>query len=67
MKRVSVPKNLLGAIWIQFEEAVTDNKKFEKCACKKWFEVSGKAARSDKKHCSATCRTKAHRNNYKNV
>lgn len=57
-----VPKNLLGAIWLQFAGAIERDNEFRKCAeCGTWFELTPQTARSDKIYCSNACRTKAYR------
>ncbi len=57
-----VPKNLLGAIWLQMAHAIERNGEFRRCAeCDRWFEVSREGGRSDKIYCSNACRVKAHR------
>ena len=36
-----VPKNLMGAIWLQFASGIDGNKDYRRCrACGKWFEIS---------------------------
>jgi len=57
-----VPKNLIGALWLQFAKAL-DGRDYRQCEnCKLWFEVGGsRAARSDKKFCSPTCKAAFHR------
>ena len=48
-----VPKNLLGAIWLQFAMAITGNKRFADCeVCRKPFEVK----KGTRKTCSDKCR-----------
>jgi len=62
LNRVFVPKNLLGALWLQFEDAVTGNRKYRECLeCHQWFPVSRDAGRSDKTYCGNACRSKAYR------
>lgn len=62
LNRVFVPENLLGAIWLQFEHAVTGNREEREClGCGDWFEVSRDTARSDKHYCGNSCRSKAYR------
>jgi hypothetical protein len=65
------PRNLLGAIWLQFGEAVSGNKKYRTCKeCQRWFEVSFptekskdpvRRSRADQLYCSTACRSKAYR------
>jgi hypothetical protein len=59
-----VPKNLLGALWLQFSLAVEGRKQFRECAqCAEPFEVSvdmsGK--RSDARFCRQVCRVNHYR------
>lgn len=59
-----VPRNLLGALWLQFALAIEGHRAYRRCAaCQSWFEVStaqtGK--RADAKFCSARCRVRAYR------
>jgi hypothetical protein len=61
------PVNLLGALWLQFAEAVSGGKKYRACPqCGRYFELSGgapgggRSRRSDKVFCSSACRYKAH-------
>jgi len=57
-----VPKNLLGAIWLQVASAIERESSFRQCVqCGTWFEVSRQAGRSDKRYCSNACRIRAHR------
>jgi hypothetical protein len=58
----AVPKNLLGAIWLQFAIAVETKTDFRSCAeCQKWFEVTPGTGRKDKQFCSTACRVKNYR------
>jgi hypothetical protein len=66
-----VPRDLIGSIWLQFAEAVSGNKEFERCeVCGTWFEKSGRGrsrkdtdrkGRSDRQYCSARCKQEAYR------
>lgn len=57
-----VPTNLIGFLWLQFARAIQGNARYRRCEdCGKWFEYGGKAARSDKRFCSATCRVRTNR------
>src|ERR1035441_8390476 len=57
--------SLIGAIWLQFAKAVEGNKEYKQCQnarCRRWIEVGGnRTARSDKKFCSPSCKSDAHR------
>jgi hypothetical protein len=55
-------QNLVGALWLQFADAIATNRNFQQCfGCKKWFAAAYDLARSDKQYCSQTCRTRAYR------
>ena len=57
-----VPHNLLGAMWLQFGQAVEGDKDYARCVvCHRWFERSPQAKRPEAKHCSTSCRVKAYR------
>lgn len=57
-----VPHSLLGALWLQFAQAVEQNKDYRRCAqCDRWLEISLSAVRKSKLFCSNACRTKAFR------
>jgi hypothetical protein len=57
-----MPENLLGAIWLQFAEAVSGNKKYRACAtCGRWYELSPDKARADSVYCREACRSRAYR------
>jgi len=56
-----VPKNLLGAMWLQFADAVSYNLEYQHCGwCGKPFEVS-RSTRSDRRYCTNSCRVSASR------
>ncbi len=61
------PKNLIGAMWLQFARAIDGNKEYRRCAmCPTWMEVgdytnSPSSYRRSKKYCSNTCKCKAYR------
>lgn len=57
-----IPSDLLGAMWLQFAEAVAANKSFHRCGtCGTWFEVSSEQYRKSRKYCSGPCRSRAYR------
>jgi hypothetical protein len=57
-----VPKGLIGALWIQFAQAVEDDKRFRSClTCEKFFEIPRRGGQSAKMYCSARCKMKAYR------
>lgn len=56
-----LPLDLLGAMWLQFADAVAGGKQVRQCpACSGWFVVAPGGARVDKQHCSVNCRQKAY-------
>lgn len=59
---ITTPLDLLGAMWLQFADAVAAGKQVRQCpVCSDWFAVAPKHARADKLHCSLACRQKAYR------
>ena len=58
-----VPTCLIGAMWLQFAQAVDRTRSYKQCeACGKWFDVSDRfGARADKKTCDVTCRMRLSR------
>lgn len=57
-----VPDNLAGAIWIQFAQAITENRDYRRCRqCDSWFEIDHYKARTNRYFCSNACRSKAYR------
>ncbi len=67
-KRMSLylaPTTLLGALWLQFAQAIEGNKQYRQCEqCRRWFEV-GAQVREDAKFCQSACRSKAYRERQK--
>jgi hypothetical protein len=56
-----VPQNVLGGIWLQFAQAVAENKCYARCKeCGAWFEVSLPGARKTRVYCSDGCKVKAY-------
>jgi len=56
-----VPKNLVGAMWLQFSQAVDGNIQFLVCPeCEKPFAVNKSARGKPRIYCSASCRSRAH-------
>jgi hypothetical protein len=54
---------LLAAVWLQFAEAVTYDRHFNRCrTCGRWFEVAPDLIRAHRRFCSNACRFKAYRN-----
>ncbi len=57
-----VPSNLIGAMWLQFAEAVGGHKNYRECRqCGRWFELHPDVARTNRLYCSPACRAKAYR------
>lgn len=57
-----VPKNLLGALWLQLALAIEENRQYRRCSqCQGWFEVAAKARRPSTTYCSPRCRLQAYR------
>ncbi len=55
------PQTLLGALWLQFSQAVSGDKEFQSCIqCGKLFEIS-RGRRKSRMFCSDACRFKAYR------
>lgn len=56
------PNGLIGALWLQFAQAISGNKRYHQCEyCGTWFEVSLEASRPTRVYCSDACRFKAYR------
>jgi hypothetical protein len=62
-ERVHVlPRNLLGALWLQLARAVEGDKEYRRCEeCQRWFEVSPEGMRPESKYCGTACRMRAYR------
>jgi hypothetical protein len=57
-----VAPTLLAAVWLQFADAVSNDRTYSRCReCGKWFEVAPDAARTHRRFCSNGCRSKAYR------
>jgi hypothetical protein len=57
-----VPDSLLGALWLEFGEAVAGDKGFRRCdQCDLWFELGVPGGRRSRLFCSGACRTRSHR------
>ncbi len=57
-----MPDTLLGAVWLQFAQAVTGSREHRQCQqCDKWFEIHPDVARTNRVFCSNACRSKAYR------
>jgi hypothetical protein len=56
------PRNLLGALWLQFAESLDPDRQYRECpGCNQRFAVSPDTKRSDSKHCSERCKVNAFR------
>jgi hypothetical protein len=59
--RLAAP-TLLMAVWFQLADAVSNDRAFSRCReCGKWFEVAPDAARTHRRFCSSSCRSKSYR------
>ena len=57
-----VPRDLLGALWLQFANAIEAEPEYRKCEhCGTWFEVGPGAASRARRFCSNRCRVAASR------
>src|SRR5262249_9596374 len=59
-----VPKNLLGAMWLQFARGVAGEASYRRCkVCGKWLTISAEdhGFRKNREICSNTCRQRDHR------
>lgn len=58
----TMPKNLCGALWLQFALALRGTERDQQCRqCGEWFRVPAKARRASTAYCSTRCRVKAAR------
>jgi hypothetical protein len=56
------PRSLLGAIYLQFAQAIHGGRKPRRChVCGRWFDLAPGLNRKDRETCSGTCRTRAYR------
>ncbi len=56
------PRNLLGAIWLQFAMAVSESKEYRFCdVCGRAFELDPDVNRISRFYCDNACRVKAYR------
>jgi hypothetical protein len=56
------PQSLLGALWLQFAQAIAGNRDYRACReCGKWFEVSLEGARKSRLFCTDACKSKSYR------
>jgi hypothetical protein len=56
------PKNLLGALWVQFAQSIDSGGSSKRCAeCGNWMRLAPGTNRSDRDFCSDRCRVNAYR------
>jgi hypothetical protein len=56
-----VPHDLIGALWLQFAQAVTRETEFRQCVmCGDWFSLDGRNSQS-REYCSNACKQRAYR------
>ena len=61
-----VPRNLFGAMWLQFAEAIGQQKRYRRCQlCATQFEIS--RGRSDRQFCTTACKTEFHNSKRRKV
>jgi hypothetical protein len=66
MRLQVVPQDLLAAMWVQLARAIDGGRTYRRCeGCGEWMEIAPDVARSDKKYCSTTCRSRDHRKRQK--
>ena len=59
-----VPRTLLGTLWLQFAQAVDEERDYRRCkVCGRWFAVTydNEGRRKTRVFCSDACRSKAYR------
>jgi hypothetical protein len=57
---VTVPHNLLGALWFQFAASIAGQKSYRACeVCGRAMEMSPDVNRADRRYCSDACRSRA--------
>lgn len=59
-----VPESLLGALWLQFSQAIDADKEYRSCKqCGKWFEIAleGDGRTKRRLFCSDPCKSKDYR------
>jgi hypothetical protein len=60
LNRHVVPRNLLGAMWIQIAAMAEGTRAYTRCKqCRRWFVLSQEIRRADRAYCSDRCRHKA--------
>jgi hypothetical protein len=62
LRLCQVPRTFLAALWLQFAQAVAEDKDYRQCGeCGSWFEVSPEVARTNRRFCSNACRSRLYR------
>jgi hypothetical protein len=62
LRLCQVPRTFLTALWLQFTQAVAEDKEYRQCGeCGSWFEVSPEIARTNRRFCSNACRSRLYR------
>jgi hypothetical protein len=62
LRLCQVPRTFLAALWLQFAQAVAEDKHYRQCnECGDWFEVSLAIARTNQRFCSNACRSRLYR------
>jgi hypothetical protein len=57
-----VPGSLIGALWLQFAQAISGNITYRRCeVCGTWFDLLPPITRKSRQFCSNACRSKAYR------
>jgi hypothetical protein len=57
-----VPEDLITALWLQFAEAVANDRNYRQCQeCGAWFEISPEVARTNRRFCADACRLRMYR------
>jgi hypothetical protein len=55
----SMPKNFLGALWLQLAEAIGRGVEFRPCTdCERWIEISGDARSRRTNFCGTACKSR---------
>jgi hypothetical protein len=59
----AIPVDLLTGLWLQFAQAVAENKTYARCKeCHGWFESSAPGTRNTRLYCSDSCKVTAYVN-----
>jgi hypothetical protein len=62
------PKNLLGAMWVQFAQSIDSGGSSKRCGkCGNWMQLAPGTNRSDRDFCSDRCRVNAYRQRKKSA